>query len=67
MPGKRAGVPCASTAGMIVALAVIGLAATIVVTLSATAPVATAAVLTSAAAVLAAVPPIIRAVKGTGR
>lgn len=51
-------------AGVLVALAVIGLAGLVVVVLSATTPVVIAAVLTSFAAVLAAIPPIIKALRG---
>jgi hypothetical protein len=51
-------------AGVVVALAVIGLTALVVVRLSATAPVITAAVLVSVAGVLAAVPPIIKSIRG---
>ena len=51
-------------AGVLVALAVIGLTGMVVVVLSATTPVVIAAVLSAFAAVLAAVPPIIRALRG---
>lgn len=51
-------------AGLVTALAAIGLAALIVVRFSSAEPVITAAVLAAAAAVLGAVPPIIRALRG---
>jgi hypothetical protein len=51
-------------AGAAIALAVIGLTAFVVVSLRATAPVITAAVLTAVAAVLATIPPIIKAIRG---
>jgi hypothetical protein len=51
-------------AGVLVALAVIGLTGLVVVVLSATTPVVIAAVLSAFAAVLAAVPPIIKALRG---
>lgn len=51
-------------AGVLVALAVIGLTGVVVVVLSATTPVVIAAVLAAVATVLAAVPPIIRALRG---
>jgi hypothetical protein len=51
-------------AGVLIALAVIGLTGVVVVTLSAATPVVIAAVLTAVAAVLAAVPPIIKALRG---
>lgn len=51
-------------AGVVVALAAIGLTGFVVVRLSATTPVVIAAVLTAFAAVLATVPPIIRALRG---
>jgi len=50
-------------AGVVVALAVIGLTGVIVIRLSGTKPVVIAAVLGAFAAVLAAVPPIIKALK----
>ena len=51
-------------AGVLVALAVIGLTGFLVVALSASAPTAIAAVLAAFAAVLAAIPAIIRALRG---
>lgn len=56
--------PFVVVAGVLVALAVIGLTGFVVVELSATTPVVIAAVLTAFAAVLAAVPPIIKAMRG---
>ena len=60
----RNGDPYVVAAGALIALAVIGLTGYVVVALSATTPVVIAAVLTAFAAVLAAVPPIIRALRG---
>lgn len=51
-------------AGLVTALAVIGLAALIVVTFSTASPVITAAVLAAAAGVLAGIPPILKAFRG---
>ena len=51
-------------AGVVVALAIIGLTALVVVRLSATKPAVTAAVLVSVTGVLAAVPAIIRSLRG---
>ncbi len=51
-------------AGVLIALAAIGLTGFLVVALSASAPAAIAAALTAFAAVLAAIPPIIRALRG---
>jgi len=51
-------------AGMLIALAVIGLTGFLVVQLSVTSPAVAAAVLTAFAAVLAAIPPIIKALRG---
>lgn len=51
-------------AGAIIVLAVIGVAGVVVVKLSDSSPVVIAAVLTAFAAVLATLPPIIRALKG---
>ena len=56
--------PYILAAGVLVVLAVIGLTGFLVVQLSVTSPAVTAAVLTSFAAVLAAIPPIIRALRG---
>ena len=56
--------PYLLAAGVLVALAVIGLTGVVVVVLSATTPVVIAAVLSAFAAVLAAVPPIIKALRG---
>ena len=55
--------PCIIVAGVLIALAVIGLTGFVVVELSATTPVVIAAVLTAIAAVLAAIPPIIKALR----
>jgi hypothetical protein len=55
---------CAVLAGWLVALAVIGLTGFMVDRLSGTTPAIIAAVLAAYAAVLAAVPPIIRALRG---
>lgn len=54
-------------AGAVIALAVIGLTALVVVRLSAAKPAVTAAVLVSVTGVLAAVPAIIRSLRGTGQ
>jgi predicted tellurium resistance membrane protein TerC len=51
-------------AGVAVALAVVGLTGFVVARLSATTPVVIAAVLGAVATVLAAVPPIIKALRG---
>lgn len=51
-------------AGLLVALAVIGLTGFVVNRLSGTTPAVIAAVLMAVAAVLAAVPPIIKAIRG---
>lgn len=51
-------------AGIVIVLAVIGLAALIVIRFSATTPVITATVLVAVATVLAAVPPIIKSLRG---
>jgi hypothetical protein len=51
-------------AGVVIALAVIGLAWYVVSSLGTTAPTAAVATLTGLAGVLATVPPIIRAVRG---
>jgi hypothetical protein len=51
-------------AGVVIALAVIGLAWIIVLTLGSVQPTAAVAALAGLAAVLGAVPPIIRAVRG---
>jgi uncharacterized membrane protein YdfJ with MMPL/SSD domain len=58
---NRSSDPYMVAAGVLVALAVIGLTGFVVVELSATTPVVIAAVLTAFAAVLAAIPPIIKA------
>jgi hypothetical protein len=55
---------CAVLAGWLVVLAVIGLTGFMVDRLSGTTPAIIAAVLAAYAAVLAAVPPIIRALRG---
>jgi hypothetical protein len=55
---------CAVLAGVLIALAVIGLTGFVVERLSGTTPVVIAAVLAAFAAVLAAVPPIIKALRG---
>jgi hypothetical protein len=54
----------AAWAGVLVALAVVGLTGFVVYRLSGTAPAVTAAVLGALAAVLAAVPPIIKSLRG---
>jgi predicted tellurium resistance membrane protein TerC len=59
----RNGDPYIVAAGVLIALAVIGLTAFLVVQLAGAAP-AVAAVLTAFAAVLAAIPPIIKALRG---
>ena len=51
-------------AGIVVILAVIALAGYVVATLAASGPAVTAGVLTAIAAVLAAIPAIIRALRG---
>jgi hypothetical protein len=51
-------------AGLIIVLAVIGLTVFLVVRFSTTSPAVAAAVLTAFAAVLATVPPIIKALRG---
>jgi len=56
--------PYTVAAGVLIALAVIGLAGFLVVQLSGTSPAVTAAVLTAFAAVLAAIPPIIKVLRG---
>jgi hypothetical protein len=56
--------PYVVMAGVCVALAVIGLTGFVVARLSATTPVVIAAVLGAAAAVLATIPPIIKALRG---
>lgn len=56
--------PFVAAAGVFIALAVIGLTGYLVVQLSVTSPAVAAAVLTSFAAVLAAIPPIIKALRG---
>ncbi len=56
--------PYILAAGVLVALAVIGLTGFLAVQLSVTSPAVAAAVLTSFAAVLAAIPPIIKALRG---
>jgi hypothetical protein len=53
-----------AAAGVFIALAVIGLTGYLVVQLSVTSPAVAAAVLASFAAVLAAIPPIIKALRG---
>ena len=50
--------------GVLISLAAIGLAGFLVVALSSSTPAAIAAALTAFAAVLAAIPPIIRALRG---
>jgi uncharacterized protein involved in cysteine biosynthesis len=50
--------------GVVIVLAVIGLAALIVIRFSSTTPVITATVLVAVATVLAAVPPIIKSLRG---
>lgn len=50
--------------GTLVTISIIGLAALVVIKFSTTTPVVAAAVLTAIAAVLTAVPPIIRALRG---
>lgn len=67
MTGKRSGKPHLYHDGMVVALSVIGLTGLTVVVLSTSSPVVMAAVLTALAAVLATVPPIIKALKSGGR
>lgn len=56
--------PYMLAAGVFVALAVIGLSGFLVVQLSSAAPAVIAAVLMAFAGVLAAIPPIIRALRG---
>jgi hypothetical protein len=56
--------PYIVAAGVFIALAVIGLTGFLVVQLSVTSPAVAAAVLTAFAAVLAAIPPIIKALRG---
>jgi hypothetical protein len=56
--------PFVAAAGVFIALAVIGLTGYLVVQLSVTSPAVAAAVLASFAAVLAAIPPIIKALRG---
>jgi predicted tellurium resistance membrane protein TerC len=56
--------PYVVLAGVLVALAVMALTGFMVVQLSGTTPTVIAAVLTAFAAILAAVPPIIRALRG---
>jgi VIT1/CCC1 family predicted Fe2+/Mn2+ transporter len=56
--------PYIVVAGALVALAVLGLTGFLVAQLSGTSPAVIAAVLTAFAAVLAAVPPIIKALRG---
>jgi hypothetical protein len=51
-------------AGAVIALAIIGLTAFVVVRFSATRPAITAAVLVSVAGVLAVIPPIIKSLRG---
>lgn len=51
-------------AGVLIVLAVIGLTVFLVVQFSVTSPVVAAAVLTAFAGVLAAIPPIIKALRG---
>jgi hypothetical protein len=60
---KRAGSAWGLVVGLLVVLAAIGLTGYLVGQVSAT-PAAAAAVLTAFAAVLAALPPIIRAIRG---
>ena len=60
----RAGDLCVLAAGVLVVLAVIGLTGFLVVQLSGVSPVVIATVLTAFAAVLAALPPIIKALRG---
>ena len=56
--------PYVIAAGVLVVLAVIGLTGYLVADLSGTSPAVIAAVLTAFAGVLAAVPPIIKAIRG---
>lgn len=56
--------PYMLAAGMFVVLAVVGLSGFLVVQLSSASPAVIAAVLTAFAGVLAAIPPIIRALRG---
>lgn len=56
--------PYIVAAGVLIALAVIGLTGFLVARLSGTSPAVAAAVLTAFAAVLAAIPPIIKALRG---
>lgn len=56
--------PYIVAAGVLIALAVIGLTGFLVVQLSGATPAVAAAVLTAFAAVLAAIPPIIKALRG---
>jgi hypothetical protein len=56
--------PYIVVAGLVIVLAVIGLTVFLVVRFSVTSPAVVAAVLTAFAAVLAAVPPIIKALRG---
>ena len=56
--------PYVVAAGVFIVLAVIGLTGFLVVQLSVTSPAIVAAVLTAFAAVLAAIPPIIKALRG---
>jgi hypothetical protein len=56
--------PYIVAAGVLIALVVIGLTGFLVVQLSVTSPAVAAAVLTAFAAVLTAIPPIIKAIRG---
>jgi hypothetical protein len=56
--------PYVVAAGVFIVLAVIGLTGLLVAQLSVTSPAIVAAVLTAFAAVLAAIPPIIKALRG---
>jgi hypothetical protein len=60
----RAGDLCVLAAGVLVVLAVLGLTGFLVAQLSGVSPVVIAAVLTAFATVLAALPPIIKALRG---
>jgi uncharacterized membrane protein YdfJ with MMPL/SSD domain len=61
---RRNSDPYIVMAGLVIVLAVIGLTVFLVVRFRVTAPAVAAAVLTAFAAVLAAVPPIIKALRG---
>jgi hypothetical protein len=60
----RAGELCVLVAGVLIILAVLGLTGFLVVHLSGGSPLVIAGVLTAFAAILAALPPIIKALRG---